>query len=204
MTDLLTDALPTVWHGQAIDPDFRHMVWLNNAYRRGKVEKYPFDIARAAIERFYPQASRFMTDAQAFSNAYQWLIEFYMAGEQLGSEHPPQEPDRPATLPFDYHCDAPYIIAGFQRLYGIDLTTERLHWFHFRALLRGIIGEDCMFSRIIDWRTADISEKSPEDRRYYEKQREHFALPAELRGGAAVAETVDEHNRAFLARFRSR
>ena len=25
MSDLLTDALPTVWHGRAIDPDFRHM-----------------------------------------------------------------------------------------------------------------------------------------------------------------------------------
>lgn len=35
MTDLLTDTLPTVWHGRHIDPDFRHMVWLSNVYRRG-------------------------------------------------------------------------------------------------------------------------------------------------------------------------
>lgn len=93
-------------------------------------------------------------------------------------------------------------MAAFQRLYGIDLTTEHVHWFRFRALLRGVIGEDCMFSRIIDWRTADLSDMDPEKRRIYEEQRERFALPAELRGGAARAQTVEEHNASFIARFR--
>lgn len=32
--------------------------------------------------------------------------------------------------------------------------------------------------------------------------KERFALPPELRGGAAVAQTVAEHDAAFLARFR--
>ena len=95
-------------------------------------------------------------------------------------------------------------MAAFQRIYGIDLTREKPHWFRFRALLRGVIGEDCMFSRIIDWRTADLSDMDPEKRRIYEEQRERFALPAELRGGAARAQTVEEHNASFIARFRGR
>lgn len=117
---------------------------------------------------------------------------------------PPVNRKHQLHCPFDYQCDAPYIVAAFQRLYGIDLTTEHVHWFRFRALLRGVIGEDCMFSRIIDWRTADLSDMDPEKRRIYEEQRERFALPAELRGGAARAQTVEEHNASFIARFRGR
>ena len=41
MSDLLTDALPAVWHGQKIDPDFRHMVRLSAAYSHGEVETDP-------------------------------------------------------------------------------------------------------------------------------------------------------------------
>lgn len=45
MTDLLTDALPTVWHGRRIDPDFRHMVRLSAAYSHGEVEADPVAFA---------------------------------------------------------------------------------------------------------------------------------------------------------------
>lgn len=203
MSDLLTEAPPTMWHGQAIDPDFRHMVWLCNAYRRGAGDD-PLVLACRAVRRFYRAPGPLLETAQACSEWYQHLIEFYQAGEAAAETQAKRSSGAAATLPFDYCCDAPYIIAGFQRLYGIDLTTERIHWFRFRALLRGIIGEDCMFSRIIDWRTADLTDKSPEERRFYEEKRELFALPSELRGGAAVAETVDEHNSAFIARFRGR
>lgn len=203
MSDLLTEALPTVWHGQAIDPDFRHMVWLCNTYRRGAGDD-PLPLACRAIRRFYREPGPLLETAQACSEWYQHLIEFYQAGEATTEGSSARSSGAAATLPFDYHCDAAYIIAGFQRLYGIDLTREKLHWFRFRALLRGVIGEDCMFSRIIDWRTADLTSKSPEERRFYEDKRELFALPSELRGGAVVAETVDEHNSAFIARFRSR
>ena len=39
-------------------------------------------------------------------------------------------------------------------------------------------------------------------REHYAALKERFALPASLRGGAAVAQTVAEHDAAFLARFR--
>ena len=201
MSDLLTDALPTVWHGRRIDPDFRHMVRLSAAYSYGEVEADPVAFALQLCGQFYTE--RFSpSDLQ---EKYSWLIEFYRAGEQAAEPAAAKHASGHDTGPaFDYRCDAPYIVAAFQRLYGIDLTTERIHWFRFRALLRGVIGEDCMFSRIINWRTADLTDKSPEERRFYEEKRELFALPSELRGGAAVAETVDEHNSAFIARFRSR
>lgn len=205
MSDLLLDELPTRWHGHEIVPDFRPMVWLVNSYVRGSVNTDPVGFARSAIWRFYKDPHCFLTDDQMLFEGYQHLLGFYQAGEKAASGGDTSgESEAPATLPFDYQCDAPYIVAAFQRLYGIDLTTEHVHWFRFRALLRGVIGEDCMFSRIIDWRTADLSDMYPEKRRIYEEQRERFALPAELRGGAARAQTVEEHNASFIARFRGR
>lgn len=183
MSDLLLDELPTRWHGHEIVPDFRPMVWLVNSYVRGSVNTDPVGFARSAIWRFYKDPHCFLTDDQMLFEGYQHLLGFYQAGEKAASGGDTSgESEAPATLPFDYQCDAPYIVAAFQRLYGIDLTTEHVHWFRFRALLRGVIGEDCMFSRIIDWRTADLSDMNPEKRRIYEEQRERFALPAELRG----------------------
>lgn len=168
MSDLLLDELPTRWHGHGIVPDFRPMVWLVNSYVRGSVNTDPVGFARSAIWRFYKDPHCFLTDDQMLFDGYRHLLEFYQAGEKAASGGDTSgESEAPATLPFDYQCDAPYIVAAFQRLYGIDLTTEHVHWFRFRALLRGVIGEDCMFSRIIDWRTADLSDMDPEKRRIY-------------------------------------
>lgn len=131
MSDLLTDALPTVWHGRAIDPDFRHMVWLSNVYQ----------------------------------------------------------------------CDAGYIVAAFQQAYGIDLTREKMHWFRFRALFAAL-PEETLMAKIMSWRTMDLSEYEGSMRAHYADLQERFALPAELRGGAARVVSVEEHDAAFLARFR--
>lgn len=176
MSDLLLDELPTRWHGHEIIPDFRPMVWLVNSYVRGSANTDPVGFARSAIWRFYKDPHCFLTDDQMLFDGYRHLLEFYQAGERAASGGDASgESKAPATLPFDYQCDAPYIVAAFQRVYGIDLTRERVHWFRFRALLRGVIGEDCMFSRIIDWRTADLSDMDPEKRRIYEEQRDAFA-----------------------------
>lgn len=197
MTDLLTDALPTVWHGRRIDPDFRHMVRLSAAYSHGEVEADPEAFARQLCGQFYTE--RFSpSDLQ---EKYSWLIEFYCAGEQA-AEPAAKPASRPDTGPaFDYRCDAPYIVAAFQQAYGIDLTTAKLHWFRFRALFAAL-PEDTLMAKIINWRTLDLADYEGSMREHYAALKERFALPASLRGGAAVAQTVAEHDAAFLARFR--
>lgn len=200
MSDLLTEALPTVWHGQAIDPDFRHMVWLCNTYRRGAGDD-PLALACRAIRRFYREPGPLLETAQACSEWYQHLIEFYQAGETATEGSSARSSGAAATLPFDYHCDAAYIIAGFQRLYGIDLTCEKVHWFRFRALFAAL-PEDTLMAKIMSWRTMDLSEYEGSMRDRYADLQERFALPPELRGGAARVVSVEEHDAAFLARFR--
>ena len=53
MADLLTAHLPDSWHGRRIDPDFRHMVRLSNAYAHGRLDGEHPEEALAIMERFY-------------------------------------------------------------------------------------------------------------------------------------------------------
>lgn len=198
MTDLLTDALPTVWHGRRIDPDFRHMVRLSAAYSHGEVEADPEAFARQLCQQFYTG----IHIPRVFVELWQGVIDFYLAGEQAAEPAAAKPASRPDTGPaFDYRCDAPYIVAAFQQAYGIDLTTEKLHWFRFRALFAAL-PEDTLMAKIINWRTLDLADYEGSMREHYAALKERFALTPELRGGAAVAQTVAEHDAAFLARFR--
>ena len=198
MTDLLTDALPTVWHGRRIDPDFRHMVRLSAAYSHGEVEADPEAFARQLCQQFYTG----IHIPRVFVELWQGVIDFYLAGEQAAEPAAAKPASRPDTGPaFDYRCDAPYIVAAFQQAYGIDLTTEKMHWFRFRALFAAL-PEDTLMAKIMGWRTLDLADYEGSMREHYAALKERFALPASLRGGAAVAQTVAEHDAAFLARFR--
>lgn len=198
MTDLLTDALPTVWHGRRIDPDFRHMVRLSAAYSHGEVEADPEAFARQLCQQFYTG----IHIPRVFVELWQGVIDFYLAGEQAAEPAAAKPASRPDTGPaFDYRCDAPYIVAAFQQAYGIDLTTEKMHWFRFRALFAAL-PEDTLMAKIMGWRSADLADYEGSMREHYAALKERFALPAALRGGAAVAQTVAEHDAAFLARFR--
>ena len=198
MSDLLTDALPTVWHGRRIDPDFRHMVRLSSAYSHGEIDADPIGFALQLCGQFYTEC--FSPDD--LQEKYSWLIEFYRAGEQAAEPTAGTSASGPDKGPaFDYRCDAPYIVAAFQQAYGIDLTREKLHWFRFRALFAAL-PEDTLMAKIMSWRTMDLSEYEGSMRDHYADLQERFALPPELRGGAARVVSVEEHDAAFLARFR--
>lgn len=198
MSDLLTAALPTVWQGRRIDPDFRHMVRLSNAYAHGSLNGDHPEEALAIMDRFYCEPVPYAQTPDAYSR----MVDFYRAGEQAAAGAANEPDSGPAKPPaFDYQCDAPYIVAAFQQAYGIDLTRERIHWFRFRALFAAL-PEDTLMAKIMSWRTMDLSEYEGSMRAHYADLQERFALPPELRGGAARVVSVEEHDAAFLARFR--
>ena len=91
-----------------------------------------------------------------------------------------------------------YRCKGSPRVCG---EKEKMHWFRFRALFAAL-PEDTLMAKIMSWRTLDLADYDGSMREHYAALKERFALPASLRGGAAVAQTVAEHDAAFLARFR--
>ena len=181
MADLLTDALPTVWEGRCIDPDFRHMVRLLNGFLRAGSDDDKLTLLRQAAAGFYRDPVPPAEEPEALEG----LLRFLTA---------------PGVLPFDYAADGAYILAAFRQLYGMDLTCEQVHWWLFRALLQGALAEECLFARIVYWRTADTSGMTPEQRQDIEEKRSRFALPDGLKG-VKRNETLQDHEEAFLARF---
>ena len=99
----------------------------------------------------------------------------------------------------DYRCDADYIVGAFQQAYGIDLTTDKVHWWRFKALLHALPPETPL-GKIVEIRGKDTSGMDRADRDYYETLKERFALPDGLKG-VKRNETLQEHEDAFLDRF---
>ena len=183
MRDILLEPLPTEWEGRAIDPDFRHMVWLSNQYLRGRATADPQGMAQEAVRRFY----RDPVPPLEVPASFQAMLRFFTSGGT-------------ATVSFDYAFDADYIVAAFQQAYGIDLTVTQMHWWRFRALFRAL-PEDTLMARIMSWRSMDTSDMDGKTRQRYEDLKEAFALPKELKGGKRIVSVAD-HNAAFYARFR--
>lgn len=199
MADLLTAPLPEVWYGRPIDPDFRLMVRLASAYAHGELDGEHPAAGLGVLEQFYRQP----VPSQDAAGAYQAMVEFFRAGETAAQADAGTEGSGTLEPSFDYRQDAAYIVAAFQQAYGMDLTREKVHWFRFRALFAAL-PEDTLFARIIGWRTMALEDCPAELRDHYRELRQRFALPPELRGGAAGAVSLQDHDAAFLARFRRR
>ena len=196
MTDLLTDALPTVWEGRRIDPDFRHMVWLLNTYRRAETDEEKVQLMRDAAERFFAEP---VSDPQ-LPDAFASLMRFFRgcADDAPGGE-PPEADAGAGEITLDYHCDAAYVLGAFQQAYGINLTIDKVHWWRFKALLHALPPETPL-GKIVEIRGKDTSDMDRADRDYYETLKERFALPDGLKG-VKRRETLQEHEDAFLDRF---
>ena len=194
MADILLEPLPTEWEGRAIDPDFRPMVWLSNQYQRKREKKDTLSFAQEAFQRFYREP----IPPQLAPEAYESLLRFYHGADPPGRSG--GKGSGSGELAMDFACDADYLTAAFQQAYHIDLTAERIHWWRFLALLRGLPEETTM-AKIMSWRTMDTSGMEGRQRQQYEDLKETFALPKELRH-IRTAVTVADHNAAFLQRLR--
>lgn len=173
------------------------MVQLSSAYAHGELDGDHPETALVLMGQFYREP---VPQEQSVA-AYSSMIDFYRAGEQALSGSDDCQSSSSSSPAFDYRCDAPYIVAAFQQAYGIDLTREKVHWWRFRALFAAL-PEDTLMAKIMSWRTMDLSEYEGSMRDHYADLQERFALPPELRGGTARVVSVEEHDAAFLARFR--
>lgn len=73
--------------------------------------------------------------------------------------------------------DFGYIWAAFIAEFGIDLSTAKLHWWRFCALLAAL-GDDCRFSKIVSYRTMDVAAvKDRKLRQFYETMKAKYRLP---------------------------
>jgi len=79
----------------------------------------------------------------------------------------------------DFEYDSHLISSAFRKIYNIDITREKMHWFEFNALIADL-GE-CAYTNTIKIRSKKIDGKmSAEERNYYTKAKEMCALPVKI------------------------
>ena len=98
---------------------------------------------------------------------------------------------------YDFAQDAGLIYAAFRQQYGINLLSEKLHWWEFRALLAGL-DETTQFVKVVTYRGIDLSTvKDKEQKAFYKRMKERYRLRDNRTDAEREADMVAELEAAF-------
>ena len=110
--------------------------------------------------------------------ALEEIVWFYKGGDRIENKANKNNENNNKKQIYSYEFDAEYIYSAFMQQYKIDLNSIRyLHWWKFKALFANL-SEDVFFSKIIQYRTVELSSiKDKEMKKFYKKMKRLWALP---------------------------
>lgn len=191
---LLVDDLPKQAAGLPVCTDYRRMVLFETLLFDPELSG-PQKVLQG-LELLY---GRVPADWQ---RAWQGLLWYY----RCGAVFPPPGPEegrrakRAAPL-YDFEQDAGPIYAAFRQVYGVDLQTEPLHWWAFRAMLLAL-PDGCQMGRLMQIRAADTDRLKGKERERYRRLQRQYAV---RRGaGSAAALSLAERESALQQRLDAR
>lgn len=143
----LIDQLPTEWRGVKVKTDFRQPL----RFFRAVADSDLSDMERAhiIIRLFFNEIP------QASADLWEFIENFVSGGAGNDTEA--------GKKLFDFEIDSGRVLAAFQQSYGIDLTTENMHWWRFLELFRGL-PDNTMLAKVIEIRGKEIPKDG--DRKY--------------------------------------
>lgn len=90
-----------------------------------------------------------------------------------GEPPSPGEVDNEPPL-YSFELDSGRIVSGFRKVFGIDLSREKLHWFEFISMLGDL--KDTAFTSVIDIRSTDPSDVDKKKRAEFIRMKNRFSL----------------------------
>lgn len=90
-------------------------------------------------------------------------------------DSPKNSDGEPAVYSFEH--DAGRIVSAFRKVFGIDISRERLHWFEFVNMLGDLGGT--AFTSVIEIRTTDPSDVDKKRRAEFVRMKKRFELPTQ-------------------------
>lgn len=147
--------------------------WINDSVFRGKIPENKADVLTA-------------------------VISFYLCGKRNEARNTGS--GAASKRAYDINVDAPLFAAAYRQVYGVDLTTARLHWWEFRAMMDGL-PEDCQLAKVISYRTVDLDKVPKEKRRFYSDMQRRYALKPLVRSSRM---TLAERDAAYMAKMDAR
>lgn len=165
MYNAMLDRLPEDYEGWLIRTDYRIGVQIQLCL--SDPELSDGEKTATALYLLYGNG---IPDLQTAINGLFW---FMSCGAP--SSVPQDAGEEPAVYSFEQ--DAGRIVSAFRKVFGIDLSRERLHWFEFVTMLGDLSGT--AFTSVIDIRTTDASEVDKKKRAEFVRMKNRFALSSQ-------------------------
>lgn len=161
MYNALLDRLPEDYNGWLIRTDYRIGIQLQLCISDHDLDDYTR--TATALNLLY---GRGMPD---FETAIEGLSWFMSCGKPIA----PQDDAGPEVYSFEY--DDARLVSAFQKVFHIDISRERMHWFQFVPMLADLQGT--AFASVIDIRTTSASDVDAKKRAEFMRMKNRFALP---------------------------
>lgn len=165
MYNAMLDRLPEDYNGWLIRTDYRIGVQIQLCV--SDPELTDSEKTWTALNLLY--GNGIPTDFQTALGGLSWFMS-------CGDPTPAGEADDEPPL-YSFEQDAGRIVSGFRKVFGIDISRERLHWFEFVQM----IGElrSTAFSDVINIRSTDPSDVDKKNRSEFLRMKKRFALATE-------------------------
>ncbi len=156
-----------------INVDFRNMISFENKVQDKSVsesEKIEYGLRHFYPAFFYAENYiKLLQDKQLYKEACKKLIWFYKCGRE--NYHKISVNDKgKKDLIYSYKYDDEYIWSTFHELHNIDLTTDKIHWWKFKAILKSI-PSNTEFAKIQSYRAYNGNDEN------LKKLKEYWTLP---------------------------
>lgn len=159
----MLDRLPEDYNGWLIRTDYRIGVQIQLCI--SDPELSDSEKTAIALNLLY---GRGMPDFQTAIEGLGWFLSCGNPVKDDGGN----EPDV-----YSFEQDATRIVSAFKKVFGIDISRERLHWFEFVPMLGDLSGT--AFTSVIDIRTTDASEVSEKKRDEFIRMKNRFSLSSQ-------------------------
>lgn len=160
MFNPILDRLPEDYNGWLIRSDFRIGVQIQLCIADPELEDC--DKTGIALNLLFGNG---MPDLQTALDGLRWFLN-------CGNPQP-EECQNEQTV-FSFEQDAGRIVSAFKKVFGRDISRERMHWFEFVPMLADLGGT--AFTSVIDIRTANPAEVSEKKRAEFRRMQRRFAL----------------------------
>lgn len=122
------------------------------------------------LELYYPDIP------EDIEQAFNKIVWFYCEGETEEEKE-----SKGKGIPFDeivsYTYDSKLIHSAFKQQYSVDLSTENIHWWKFKAWFSSL-SEETEIKKIMNIRMMDLKEiEDDKTRDYYKKLKEQVKIP---------------------------
>ena len=190
MFNVLLDPLPTEYRGFPIDSDFQIGIQIMQALEDGELSRQEGQAVALSLLFLQEDAQGnqlLLPDAETALEGLVWFLTDW------NHDHNSKVDNTRIT---DFDIDQWRIYSAFKQHYGINLNTDKLHFWEFMGLLTTL--PECAYTRVIDIRAKKITSKmGTDEKKAYAELKKVYALdqPNEVEYTDNQKAAIDEFDR---------